>query len=102
MDAKSKDAKSWLNSWHPQLHNCAIELCRESIPHQMFDRPVPWSCIRADLESFITNQEQLQKKIEQKRIEQGAAYKGGGLLELCVAGSSDYFLLVEYTTPCKI
>lgn len=89
--------REWLKRWHPRLHDHAVERWQESVPHQAFDRPVPWGSIRADLESFSASQAKLQKKIAQKRAEQGAAYKGGGLLELCVAGPGDWFLHVDDT-----
>ena len=80
-----------------QIHDYAVERWRKSVPHQAFDRPVPWASIRASLESFSVSQARLQKEIEQKRAKEGTAYRGGGLLELCVAGAGDWFLNVEST-----
>lgn len=88
--------QTWLKSQHPHLYDRALVLWKESVFHQMFDRPVPWKSIRVNLEDFNARQENLQKEIEAERYKQGDAYKGGGLLQLCVAGSADWYLAVEY------
>ena len=90
--------QTWLKSQHPHLYDRALELWKVSVFHQMFDRPVPWKSIRVHLEDFSARQENLQKEIEIERCKQkqGDAYKGGGLLQLCVAGAADWYLAVEY------
>jgi hypothetical protein len=86
----------WLTHYYPHLINHAVSLWRQSVPHQMFNIPIPWKLIRREIETIKVKMESVKRKIEEQKAKQGSTYKGG-LLELVAYGSADFFNAVEYT-----
>ena len=89
--------RAWLVQKCPDLAEHARELWEKTTPCQKYGMALPWRTLRRRIERFMKGQADLRNKIEAKKTGEGPNYKGGGLLELCVAGSSDWYSLVAST-----
>lgn len=93
------DERWLLQTLHPSIHTYVLKLCKESVPHMLFEIPPPWRAIRSHLEDFYQNQSRMREELRQidlEAIASGKVPQRGGLLQLCLEGPGDCKNIVKY------
>ena len=97
MSARVEHDRLWMWKHCPDLAEHACETWKKTTPCLKYGMTLPWRTLRMRIDDLKTRQAELCKKIDAKKASEGGKYKGGGLLELCVCGSADWYLLVDRT-----